>query len=170
MRKNKLLTVAIVIIAISALIITAAAATLKFTSASKSFKQLYVNRVCIEVDATEFKFKKNNNDDKLHCVLNLKMSKGEEDFYGLLHSATLSGGEFGFVTYVPHKNNDAADKLPQNVTLKTEPNEWEIGFTIIPEEGKTHYDISLDINYTTGLKPNNTQRYMTSIPITIDIE
>ena len=38
------------------------------------------------------------------------------------------------------------------------------------KDGKTTYDATIDFNYTTGVKTNLTQRYMTSIPVTVTVK
>lgn len=175
MKRKKLLTIGIVLIILGILAITTSAVVkYKFTSSSGETVSQVINRVNIEVSATEFTFSKADKDGMLECRTTVTIEKTEPDFYGRLDSITLSGAEFGYTMYTAGKENGDA-LLPQNVTLPSNENgvyplEWEIAFTVPYEEGKTDYNISLDINYTTGVKTNLTQQYQTSIPITITVE
>ena len=175
MKKNKLLTAIICPILICALIITGAAvAKYKFSSSSGETVSQLINRVNIEVSATKFNFNKISKDGMLECRTIVSVEKTEPDFYGVLHSISLSGADCGYTMYTAGKNNGTA-VLPEEVDLpvnnkKTYPLEWEITFTVPYEAGKTSYKVMLDINYSTGLKPNLAQRYMTSIPITITVK
>ena len=175
MKKNKLLTAIICPILICALIITGAAVVkYKFSSSSGETVSELINRVNIEVSATKFNFSKISKDGMLECRTIVSVAKTEPDFYGFLHSISLSGADFGYVMYTAGKNNGTA-VLPEEVNLpvnnkKAVPLEWEITFAVPYEEGKTSYKVMLDINYSTGLKTNLVQRYMTSIPITITVE
>lgn len=174
MKRKKLLTAGICLIIISLLVITGAAVTkYKFNSSSGETVSQIINRVNIEVSATEFSFNRVEKDGMLECRTVVSIEKTEPDFYGKLHSITLSGQEFGFTMYTAGKDNGDS-LLPEEVFLPvkengTYPLEWEVAFTIPYEEGKTTYDVSLDINYSTGVKPNLAQRYMTSIPITVTV-
>lgn len=175
MKRKKLLTAAICLCVISSLLITAAAAAIyKFSSSSGEKVQHIVNRVNITVSATEFTYSNVGSDGMLTCTTKVSIEKTEPDFYGMLHSITVSGAEFGYTIYTPGKNNGDA-VLPEEVALPanedgTYPLEWEISFTVPYEAGRSVYEIDLDIDYTTGLKPNNTQRYQTNIPLTLTVE
>lgn len=175
MKRKKLLTAGICLIIISMLAITGVAVTkYKFNSSSGETVSQIVNRVNIEVSATEFSFNRVSKDGMLECRTVVSIEKTEPDFYGLLHSITLSGQEFGYTMYTAGKDNGDA-LLPEEVSLPTNSNgtyplEWEVAFTIPYEEGKNTYEVSLDINYSTGVKTNLVQRYMTSIPIKITVK
>lgn len=174
MKRKKLLTAGICLIIISALVITGTAvAKYKFSSSSGKTVSQIINRVNIEVSATEFTFDSVDSDGMLECRTLVSIEKTEPDFYGKLHSITLSGQEFGYTMYTASKNNGDA-LLPEEVILPTDesspyPLSWEVTFTVPYEEGKNTYEATLDINYSTGVKPNLAQRYMTSIPITITV-
>lgn len=175
MKRKKLLTAGICLILISTLVITGTAVTMyKFSSSSGEMVSEIINRVNIEVSATKFNFDRVGKDGMLECRAVISIEKTEPDFYGKLHSITLSGQEFGYTMYTAGKNNGDAS-LPQEVSLPsndkgTYPLEWEVAFTVPYENGKYTYDMTLDINYSTGVKPNLAQRYMTSIPITISVK
>lgn len=174
MKRKKLLTAGICLIIVSILAITGVAVTkYKFNSSSGETVSQLLNRVNIEVSATEFSFESVSKDGMLECRTFVSIEKTEPDFYGKLHSITISGSETGYVMYTAGKDNGDA-LLPEEVFLPvnddgTYPLKWEIAFTIPYEDGKNTYEVSLDINYSTGVKPNLTQRYMTSIPITLTI-
>ena len=171
MKNKKLLTAAICIVMISLLVITGAAVTkYKFASSSGETVSQFINRVNLEVSATEFNFNRISKDGMLECRTVVSIEKSEADFYGVLHSITLSGADFGYIMYTAGKNNKDA-LLPDEVAITAnDPLEWEIAFTVPYEQGKTTYDLTLDINYSTGVKPNLAQRYMTSIPVIITVE
>ena len=171
MKKKKLLITAICIVIISSLIITAAAvAKYKFSLATEPEAIETVNRVNITVSATEFTYNNVSQDGMLTCSTKVSIEKTEPDFYGQLHSITVSGAEFGYTIYTAGKNNGDAI-LPEDVALTSEnPLEWTVAFTVPYIEGQDTYNLSLDFNYTTGIKPNVTQRYMTSIPVTLTVE
>lgn len=171
MKRKKLLTAAICVSIVSALIITAAAVTrYKFTSSSGSVVSKIVNRVNLEVSDTEFVFKNIKDEGELTCTTKISIEKTEPDFYGQLNSITINGQSFGSVIYVAGKNNGNA-LLPENVPLTSgTPLEWELSFTVPYREGKTDYELSLDFDYTTGVKANVSQTYITKIPITIKTE
>lgn len=171
MKKKKLLIFSICLIIISSLVITTAAVVkYKYTASSGETVMETVNRVNISVSATEFTYKNVGSDGMLTCSVVVSAAKTEPDFYGQLHSITLSGADFGYTLYTAGKNNGDA-LLPEEVALPAEtPLEWEISFTVPYVEGQNTYEISLDINYSTGLKTNTAQRYMTSIPITLTVE
>ena len=175
MKHKKLFTAALCIILTGVLLITGASAVRnKYTSASGETVSQLVNRVNISVSATEFVFRSADKDGMLECRTTVSIEKTEADFYGMLHSITIGECETGYVMYTAGKNNGDAI-LPEEVMLPvsengTIPLEWEVTFTVPFEEGKTEYTASLDINYTTGVKPELKQRYMTSIPVTIRIE
>ena len=174
MKRKKLLTAGVSLIIISMLVITGAAVTkYKFNSSSGETVSQIINRVNIEVSATEFNFESASKDGMLECRTNVSIEKTEPDFYGYLHSITLSGQDFGSTMYTARKENGNA-LLPEEVLLPVNedgayPLSWEIAFTIPYEEGKNTYEVSLDINYSTGVKPNLAQRYMTSMPSTITV-
>lgn len=171
MKKKKLLIIGICLIVISSLIITAAAVVkYKYTSAAGETYIETVNRVNITVSATEFTYQNVAPDGMLTCSTVVSIEKTEPDFYGQLHSITLSGAEFGYTIYTAGKNNGDA-VLPEETALPTgTPLEWTIAFTIPYVEGQDTYEIFLDLNYTTGIKTNITQRYMTSIPLKLTVE
>lgn len=171
MKNKKMLIISLCIIIISTLVITTSAVVkYKYTSSSKEMVAETINRVDITVSATEFTYKNVSDDGMLSCSTVVSINKTEPDFYGKLHSITLSGSEFGYVIYTAGKNNGEA-KLPEEVSLPCdEPLEWEITFTVPYIEGQDTYEINLDINYTTGLKTNTTQKYLTSIPLTLTVE
>lgn len=171
MKRKKLLTAGICLILISSLIITAAA-VVKYSFTSSAGKTIIetVNRIDIKVSATEFTYEDVGQDGMLTCTTTVSLRKTEPDFYGQLHSVTVSGADFGYTVYTAGKNNGTA-LLPQEVALPSEkPLEWEITFTVPYIEGQNTYDLSLDINYTTGIKVNTNQRYMTNIPIKLTVE
>lgn len=175
MKRKKLLTAGIILIILSILAITTSAVVkYKFTSSAGATETKILNRVNIEISATEFTFAKADKDGMLECRTTVRIEKTEPDFYGRLDSITLSGADFGYTMYTAGKDNGDA-LLPQNVILPANENgvyplEWEVAFTVPYEEGKTDYNISLDINYTTGIKTNLTQQYQTSIPVTITVQ
>ncbi len=174
MKNRKMLIAAVCIILVSTLMITGAAITkYKFTSSSGETVSEYVNRVNINVSATEFTFSRADENGMLECRTTVSIEKTEPDFYGLLHSITIGGTETGAVIYTAGKDNGTAI-LPEEVFLPVNedgayPLTWEIAFSIPYEDGKTIYEATIDFNYTTGVKTNLTQRYMTSIPVTVTI-
>lgn len=175
MKRKKLFITAVCLIIISALVITAAATAIyKYNSASGAEEQLIARRVNITVSQTDFTYKNVDADGMLSCTTTVSIEKTEPDFYGMLHSITVSGAEFGYTIYTAGKNNGDA-VLPEEVALPSDdsgtyPLEWDISFTVPYEEGKNSYDIDLIFNYTTGLKPNTTQRYQTTVPLTLTVE
>ncbi len=171
MKKKKLLIFSMCLIIISSLIVTTAAVVkYKYTSSSGETVIQTVNRVNISVSATEFTYKNADADGMLSCSFVVSVAKTEPDFYGQLHSITVSGAEFGYNLYTAGKDNGDA-LLPEEVALPCEtPLEWEISFTVPYIEGQNDYELSLDINYSTGMKTNTAQRYMTSIPIKLTVE
>lgn len=175
MKRKKILTAAVCLCIISILVITAAAAAIyKFSASSGAEEQLIARRVNITVSQTDFTYKNVSADGMLNCTTTVTIEKTEPDFYGMLHSITLSGAEFGYTLYTAGKNNGDAI-LPQDISLPSDENgvyplEWDISFTVPYEENKNVYEIDLIFDYTTGLKPNTTQRYQTIIPITLTIE
>ena len=104
----------------------------------------------------------------------ITIEKTEPDFYGMLHSITINGADFGYTMYTAGANNgDAA--LPEEVMLPTGENgvyplEWELTFTVPYEDGRNTYELTLDIDYSTGVKPALAQRYNASIPVKITVE
>lgn len=175
MKHKKLLTAGLCLILAGILLITGASAVRnKYTSASGETVSQIVNRVNISVSATEFVFRSADRNGMLECRTTVSIEKTEPDFYGILHSITIGECEPGYVIYTAGKDNGDA-LLPEEVMLPVKDNavsplEWEVTFTVPFEEGKTQYTASLDINYSTGIKPDLKQRYMTSIPVTITIE
>lgn len=175
MKHRKMLIAALCLILVSALMITGFAVTkYKFTSSSGETVSQYINRVNINVSATEFTFSRPDENGMLECRTTVSIEKTEPDFYGLLHSITIGGTETGPVVFTAGKDNGNA-LLPEEVFLPvnedgTYPLTWEIAFSIPYEDGKTTYEATLDFNYTTGVKTNLTQRYMTSIPVTITVK
>lgn len=175
MKRKKLLTVALCLCLLGALLITGAAVTkYKFTSSADKAVSEIKNRVNIAVSATSFTFRNVGKDGMLTCTATLSIEKTEADFYGVLNSVTLSGQEFGNTIYTAGKNNGNA-VLPENVPLPSNddgvyPLEWELTFSVPYKEGQSFYEVMLNFDYTTGLKPNVTQRYQTQIPITITVE
>ncbi len=170
MKRKKLLTAAICLCIISALVITGAAAAIyKYSAAWGGEEQLIARRVNIAVSQTEFVYENVGTDGTISCTTKVSIEKTEPDFYGKLHSITVSGEEFGYVIYTAGKNNGDA-VLPEEVDLPSgDPLEWDVAFTVPYEEGKNIYKIDLVFNYTTGLKPNTTQRYQTTIPLTLTV-
>ena len=175
MKHKKLLITGISLLLVSILVISGTAITkYKFTSSSGETVSKLINRVNITVSATEFNFRRADADGMLECRTTVSIEKTEPDFYGILHSITVGGCETGYVMYTAGPENGSA-LLPEDVILPTDGNEttplsWEITFTIPYEEGKTEYDASIDFVYTTGVKTNVTQQYMTSIPVKIITE
>ena len=171
MKNKKMLIISLCIIIVSTLMITTSAVVKhKYTESSKEMVAETVNRVNITVSATEFTYKDVSDDGMLTCSTVVSIKKTEPDFYGKLHSITLSGAEFGYTIYTAGKNNVDA-KLPDEVSLPSEePLEWEITFTVPYIQGQNTYKIALDINYTTGLKTNTTQKYLTSVPLILTVE
>lgn len=170
MKRKKIFIAAICLCVISVLVITSAAVAIyKYSSASGGEEQLIARRVNITVLQTEFEYSDVDADSMLNCTTKVSIEKTEPDFYGKLHSITVSGAQFGYIIYTAGKNNGDAT-LPEEVDLTYDaPLEWEITFTVPYEEGKNVYDIELIFNYTTGLKPNTTQRYQTTIPLTLTV-
>lgn len=174
MKNRKMHIAAVCIILIGALMITGAAVTkYKFTSSSGETVSEFINRVNITVSATEFTFSRADENGMLECRTTVSIGKTEPDFYGMLHSITIGGTETGSVIYTAGKDNGDAT-LPEEVILPVNeegayPLTWEIAFSIPYEDGKTTYEATLDFNYTTGVKTNLTQRYMTSIPVTVTV-
>lgn len=175
MKRKKWLIAALCLCIISTLMITSAAVVkYKFTSSSGNTVLKTVNRVDIEVSDTAFTFNKADKDGLLVCTTTVSIKKTEPDFYGALNSITLEGQNFQYTLFTAAKDNPTAD-LPENLILPVNDNEpspleWEITFAFPYEEGKKNYDISLNIDYTTGIKTNVTQRYQTTIPITVTVE
>ncbi len=175
MKHKKLLTAGLCLILAGILMITGASAVRnKYISSAGETVSEIVNRVNISVSATEFVFRNADKNGMLECRTTVSIEKTEPDFYGMLHSITIGGCETGYVMYTAGKDNGDAI-LPEEVLLPVKDNavsplEWEVTFTVPFEEGKTEYTASIDFNYTTGLKPELKQRYMTSIPVTITIE
>ena len=175
MKHRKTLIAGICIILACVLTVTGAAVTkYKFTSSSGEAVSQYINRVNINVSATEFTFSRADENGMLECRAIVSIEKSEPDFYGMLHSITIGGTQTGPVIYTAGKDNGNA-LLPEEVMLPvnadgTYPLTWEIAFSIPYEDGKTTYDATIDINYTTGVKTNLTQRYMTSIPVTVTVK
>ncbi len=175
MKRKKLLTIGLCLIIAGIMMITGAAVTgYKYSSASGEKVSNTLNRINYTVSATQFTFRQADKNGMLECRATVSIEKTEPDFYGKLNSITLSGADFGYVMYTAGKNNGDA-LLPENVMLpakdgKVFPLEWEIAFTVPYEEGRTEYEVSIDINYTTGVKTNLTQKYLTSIPVTITVE
>lgn len=175
MKHKKMLIAGLCIILVSALMITGSAVTkYKFTSSSGETVSKYINRVNINVSATEFVFRRADENGMLECRTTVSVEKTEPDFYGKLHSITIGGTETGMVMYTAGKDNGDA-VLPEEVVLPADedgtlPLTWEIAFSIPYEEGKTEYEATIDFNYTTGVKTNLTQRYMTSIPVTVTVK
>ena len=175
MKKKKFLICGIVIVLASILIITGTAVTKnKFTSSSGEKVQNIINRINYSVSATEFTFSEADKNGMLECRTVITIEKTEPDFYGMLHSITINGADFGYTMYTAGANNGDAS-LPEEVMLPTGENgvyplEWELTFTVPYEDGKSTYDLNLDIDYSTGVKPNLVQRYNTSIPVKITVE
>ena len=175
MTRKKILTIGIILILISTLLITGTAvARNKFTSSSGEKISNIINRVSNSVSATEFTFSEPDKNGMLECRATVSIEKTEPDFYGKLNSITLSGAEFGYVMYTAGKDNGDAH-LPENVllpsdTASTQPLVWEIAFTVPYEDGKNDYEVSLDIDYTTGVKTNLAQKYYKGIPIKITVD
>lgn len=175
MKRKKILTTVICLCILSVLVITATATAIyKFSSASVSEEQLIAKRVNINVSQTDFTYKNVGADGMLNCTTTVSIEKTEPDFYAMLHSITLSGAEFGYTLYSAGKNNGDS-VLPEEIALPSDNNgvyplEWDISFTVPYEEGKNIYEIDLIFNYTTGLKPNTTQRYQTTVPLTLTVE
>lgn len=175
MKRKKLLIAGICLILIGALMLTGTAvAKYKFSSSSGETVSDTINRVNISVSATEFTFKETDKNGMLECRTVVSIEKTEPDFYGKLHSITVSGAEFGYIMYTAGKNNGEA-MLPEDVMLPTNENgtyplSWEVAFTIPYEEGKNTYEVFLDINYSTGVKTNLAQKYLSSIPINVTVE
>lgn len=175
MKHKKLLTASLCLILAGILMLTGAAVTkYKFTSSSGETVSQIVNRVNITVSATEFSFRSADKNGMLECRTTVSIEKTEPDFYGILHSITISGIETDIVMYTAGKDNGTAI-LPEEVILPvnddgTYPLEWEVTFNIPYEDNKNEYTAFIDIDYTTGVKTNLKQRYQTSIPITITIE
>lgn len=174
MKKKKLFTVGLCIFIVSVLVVTAAAVVLyKYNDASHSYVRKVVNRINIEVSDTEFTFAKPDSSGMLYCETTVSVEKTEKDFYAMLDSITLSGQDFGYVIYTAGKNNGEAE-LPENVMIKPCQSDnaaykWDISFTVPYEEGTSSYEVLLELNYTTGVKPNVTQSYVTNIPITLTV-
>ncbi len=175
MKRKNLLTAGLCLIIAGIMMITGAAVvSYKFTSASGEKYSNTLNRINLSVSATEFTFREADKNGMLECRTTVSIEKTEPDFYGKLDSITLSGADFGYVIYTAGKSNGEA-LLPENVMMPTDENGvypliWEIAFTVPYEEGKNTYNISVDFNYTTGVKTNLTQQYLTSIPVTIIVE
>ncbi len=175
MKRKKLLTAGIILILVSILLITGTAvAKNKFTSSSGEKVQNVINRINYTVSATEFTFKEADKNGMLECRMTITIEKTEPDFYGMLHSITINGAEFGYTMYTAGKDNGDSS-LPEEVLLPTGENgvyplEWELTFTVPYEDGKNAYNLSLDIDYSTGVKANLQQRYNTSVPVTITVE
>lgn len=175
MKRKKIIAATICIALISALVVSVAAAVIhKFSSASVKEEQLVINRVNIVVSQTQFTYSGVQADGMLNCTTTVSIEKTEPDFYGMLHSITLDGAEFGYTMYTADKNNGDS-VLPQEVALPSDENGtyplgWDIAFTVPYEENKNVYEIDLVFNYTTGLKPSTTQRYQTTIPLTLTVE
>ncbi len=174
MKHKKMLITGLCLILASILMITGAAVTkYKFTSSSGETVSQFINRVNITVSATEFVFNRADENGMLECRTTVSIEKTEPDFYGMLHSITIGSTETGMVMYTAGKDNGNA-LLPEEVMLPvnedgTYPLTWEIAFSIPYEDGKTTYEATIDFNYTTGVKTNLTQRYMTSIPVTVTV-
>ncbi|MCD7827712.1 MAG: hypothetical protein LUG85_04170 [Clostridiales bacterium] len=175
MKRNKILISVLSLVIITVLVVTAAAVTkTKSTSASGTYESKYVNRVNIQVENTDFEFEKPADDGSLYCVTTVKIEKTEADFYGKIDSITLDGQDFGYIIYTAGENNGENAELPENVLITASeednaPMEWEIAFTIPYTEGQSSYDVTLNINYTTGVKTTVTQSYLTSVPITVNV-
>ncbi len=175
MKNKKLLTAIICIITVCALLVTVYAVTrYNYKSATGQSESLIINRVNITLEQTQFTFDKPLSDGILECRTKLIIEKTQPDFYGMLHSVTISGEKMQYVVFTAGKNNGDA-VLPENVLLPvnekgdTQPLEWDITFAVPYEESKSTYYISVDLYYTTGVKTNITQQYTTSIPVTVVI-
>ncbi len=175
MKRKKIIIAVISAVIVCVLVITAAAVTkTKYTSASGSFSSLVVNRVNIEVENTEFTFDEPEDDGYLYCITTVSIEKTEADFYGKIDSITLEGQEFGYIIYTAGENNGDGAQLPQDILITAcadddAPMEWEIAYTVPYVQGQSTYDVTLNINYATGVKTNVTQSYLTSVPITVTV-
>ena len=138
MKNKKLLITGLCLIMISLLVITGAAVTkYKFASSSGATVSQLINRVNLEVSATEFNFNRISKDGMLECRTVVSIKKTEADFYGVLHSITLNGADFGYIMYTAGKHNKDA-LLPDEVAITAnDPLEWEITFTVPYEQEKT---------------------------------
>lgn len=175
MKHRKLLT-AIICLALTGILVVSGTAVVKYKFRASSGETVSetINRVNITVSATEFTFASPDKNGMLECRATVSIEKTEPDFYGKLNSITLSGAEFGYVMYTAGKDNGNAH-LPENVllpsdTASTQPLVWEIAFTVPYEEGRNEYEVSLDIDYTTGVKTNLAQKYYKGIPIKITVD
>ncbi len=175
MKNKKMLIVGICLILAGVLLITGTAITSQSqTEASGGEQHFLVNRVNLSVSQTQFTLTKPNN-GVLECRTKITIEKTQPDFYGMLNSIVFEGTGDGYVVYTAGKNNGDA-VLPEAVMLptdkdgKTVPLEWDIIFSLPYEDGKPTYDITLNVDYTTGVKVNTTQRYQTSIPVQITVK
>ena len=162
----------LVILLCIALCATATAAITRLASKSQGKKQSYiVNRVNITFENTEFTFDNATAGETLTCKAHVSIEKTEPDFYGKLNSITISGVPLTSTVFSAGKNNGDTS-LPENAVLpvsdgKTVPLEWDIEFSFVFDGETTSYNLSADIDYTTGVSEVTAQRYITSVPITV---
>ncbi len=158
----------------AALCATATAAITHLATKSQGETQSYiVNRVNITFENTEFTFDNAAAGDLLTCKAHVSIEKTEPDFYGVLNSITISGTPLSSTVFSAGKNNDSAVS-PKNAILpvsdeKTVPLEWDVEFSFVYDGETTIYNLTADIDYTTGVSKETTQRYITSVPITVSV-
>lgn len=143
-----------------------------YSRSSGSVVQYIANRVNITVDNTEFEFDSAEIGDTLTCTLYVTIEKTEPDFYGLLNSIYIDGIDTISTVFTAGEDNGSAN-LPLSVYLPASDDEvyaleWEVSFSF-EYDGQDEYELSLVLDYTTGVSADVTQQYITTVPITVSV-
>lgn len=141
---------------------------------SGNFKNLYADRLEINIENTDFEIIKSSEEAETVTVSSIiTIKKTQADFYGILNSLSFSGIAYDSILFTA-LNSNTEDKTPFNMILGVSDNEpdtykWQMDVTF-SVKGEGVYPAVLTLDYTTGYTKETSQQKILEIPFSITVK
>ena len=134
------------------------------------FSQNTVDRLNINIDATEFTFKKSDSGTYM-VEFTLTAEKTEGEFYGVLNSVEFSGLDFDYMLLTGDNGENTAidDTVLPSVNGTPQTLSWKVQIPCkITATGE--YTAEFSVSYTSGLTKDSADSRVLTVPITVTVK
>ncbi len=134
------------------------------------FSQNTVDRLNINIDATEFAFKKSDSGTYM-IEFTLTAEKTEGEFYGMLNSVEFSGLDFDYMLLTGENGENTAinNTVLPSVNGTPQTLSWNVQIPCkITSAGE--YTAEFSVSYTSGLTKDTSDSRVLTIPISITVK
>lgn len=141
---------------------------------SGNFKNLYADRLEINVENTDFEIIKSSDEAQTVTITSIiTLKKTQADFYGILNSLTFSGIAYDSLLFTS-LNSVTEGKTPFDMTLGASDKapdtyKWQMDVTF-SVKGNGNYPATLTLDYTTGYTKDTAQQKLLEIPFSIIVK